>query len=87
MIRTTNSPFFTRRRAKPTAARLALSLCLALAAPHVLAQSEAPAPKLAAGAIQAQANGRIEFRPDAHMLLFVEFDRSSAFTQALVATL
>ena len=84
MTRTTTSPFFTRRQAKPTAARLALSLCLALATPHVLAQSEAPAPKLAAGAIQVQANGRIELRPDAHMPLFVEFDRSPALTQALV---
>lgn len=44
-------------------------------------------PKLAVGAIQAQANGRIEIRPDAHAPLFVEFDRSPALTQALVATL
>jgi len=69
------------------ASRLALSLCLALTAPHVPAQAEAPAPKLAVGAIQAQANGRIELRPDAHVPLFVEFDRSPALTQALVTTL
>ncbi len=87
MTRTMTSPSFTRRQAKLTAAGLALSLCLALAAPHALAQAEVPAPKLAAGATQAQANGRIEIRPDAHMPLFVEFDRSPALTQALVATL
>lgn len=87
MTKTTTSPSCTRRLAKPTAARLALSLCLALAAPHVLAQAEAPVPKLAVGAIQAQANGRIELGHDAHMPLFVEFDRSPALTQALAATL
>ena len=87
MSRTTTSPFFTRPLVKPTAARLALSLCLVLAAPHVLAQAEAPAPKLAAGAIQAQANGRIEIRPEVHAPLFVEFERSPALTQALANTL
>ena len=87
MTRTMTSPFFTGRLAKPMVPRLALSLCLALAAPHVLAQAEAPAPKLAAGAIQAQANGLIEIRPDAHAPLFVEFDRSPTLTQAPVATL
>jgi hypothetical protein len=87
MTRTTPSPLRIRRWAKPRASRLALSLCLALAAPHVLAQAEAQAPKLALGTIQVQANGRIELRPDAHMPLFVEFDRSPALTQALVATL
>jgi hypothetical protein len=69
------------------AACLATSLCLALSVPHVLGQAEAVAPKLAVGAIQAQASGRIELRPDAHMPLFVEFDRSPALTQALVTTL
>jgi hypothetical protein len=64
-----------------------LSRCLALAAPYVRAQAEAPAPKLAAGAIQAQANGRIELRPDAHMPLFVEFDHSPALKLVLVAML
>lgn len=87
MTRATTSSSITRRLAEPTAARLALSLCLALAAPHVLAQAEAPVPKLAAGTIQAQANGRIEIRPDAHAPLFVEFDRSPALTQALASTL
>jgi len=87
MTRTTLSPLRICRWAKPIASRLALSLCLALAAPHVLAQTEAPAPKLAVGAIHAQANGRIELRLDAHMPLFVEFDRSPALTQALITTL
>lgn len=87
MTRTTSLPFRIRRWAKPMALRLALSLCLALAAPHVLAQVEAPAPKFAADTIQTQANGRIELRLDAHVPLFVEFDRSPALTQALVATL
>lgn len=87
MTRTTTSPLRVRRSAKHMAARLALSLCLALAAPNVFAQAEASASKLGAGAIQAQANGRIELGHDAHMPLFVEFDRSLALMQALVATL
>lgn len=44
MTRTTTSLFCTRRLAKPTAAHLVLSRCLALAAPYVRAQAEAPAP-------------------------------------------
>jgi hypothetical protein len=87
MTRITTSLLRVRRLVKPMAARLALWLCLALAAPYVLAQAEATVPKLAVGAIQAQANGRMEVRPDAHVPLFVEFDRSPALTQALVATL
>jgi len=76
-----------RSLAPPVAACLALSLGLSLAAPPLLAQAEATAPRLAAGAIQAQANGRIEIRPDTHTPLFVEFDRSPVLTQALIAAL
>lgn len=70
-----------------TVHRLIQSLALVLAVPFALAQAEAPGAKLAPGAIQTQANGRIELRPDAHLPLFVEFDRSPALTKAMVSAL
>lgn len=66
---------------------LVLSLPLALAVQLARAQADAPPPKLAAGSIQTQANGRIELKPEAHMPLFVEFDRSAALTQVLTSAL
>ena len=66
-------------------------LSLALAVTHAVAQTEAPpttpSSKLAAGAIQTQVNGRIELRPDAHLPVFVEFDRSPALTNAMATAL
>lgn len=66
-------------------------LALALAVTQAVAQTEAPStapgPKLAAGAIQTQVNGRIELRPDAHLPVFVEFDRSPALTKAMATAL
>lgn len=64
---------------------LTLSLSLLLAAPWALAQAEAPVAKLAAGAIQTQASGRIELLGDVHLPLFVEFDRSPSLTKALAS--
>ena len=78
----TSHPFHRMRR-------LTLSLFLALvpAVPHALAQADARVTKLAAGAIQTQANDRIERRPDAHLPLFVEFDGSSALTKGMASAL
>lgn len=69
------------------AAGLVLSLPLALAVPLAQAQTDAPPPKLAAGSIETKANGRIELQPEAHMPLFVDFDRSPALTQVLASAL
>jgi hypothetical protein len=66
---------------------LSLALALVLAVPHALAQADARVTKLAAGAIQTKANGRIERRPVAHLPLFVEFDRSPALTKGMASAL
>jgi hypothetical protein len=66
-------------------------LGLALAVTQTVAQTEAPttapSPKLGAGAIQTHVNGRIELRPDAHLPVFVEFDRSPALTKNMATAL
>jgi len=67
--------------------RMTLLLGLVLAVPYALAQAELPTTKLAGHTNQTQANGRIELRPDAHLPLFVEFDRSSALTNAIFSAL
>jgi hypothetical protein len=67
--------------------RLTLSLGLVLAAAPAPAQPEMPTAKLAAGIIQTQVSGRIEMRADAHMPLFVEFDRSPALTRTMASML
>ncbi|MDH4391304.1 MAG: hypothetical protein QE285_07755 [Aquabacterium sp.] len=54
---------------------------------RAVAQADVPTPKLAAGAIQAQANGRVAPRSDAHTPLFLASDRSPVLAQALFATL
>lgn len=69
------------------AAGLALSHQLLLAVPSAQAQADSAPPKLAAGSIESKANGRIELQPEAHMPLFVEFDRSPALTQVLATAL
>lgn len=51
------------------------------------AQTEQLPPKLPPGAVQSQANGRIELRRDAHSPIYVEFDRSETLTRALVAAM
>ncbi len=66
---------------------LTLSLALLLAAPWAPAQAEAPVAKLAGGAIQTQAGGRIELLGDVHLPLFVEFDRSPSLTIAMASAL
>lgn len=66
---------------------LVLSLLLVLTVPQVQAQADIPPPKLATGTIETKTNGRIELQPDAHMPLFVEFDRSPALTQVLASAL
>ena len=72
------------RRAWPA---LALAQALTQAVAQTEATSTAPSPRLAAGAIQTQVNGRIELRPDAHLPVFVEFDRSPALTKAMATAL
>ena len=74
----TSHPFHRMRR---------LTLSLALAVPHTLAQADARVTKLAAGAIQTKANGRIERRPVAHLPLVVEFDRGPALTEGMASAL
>lgn len=66
---------------------------LAFAVPALMAgaaawsQTDQPASKLPPGAIQAQANGRIELSREGHSPLYVEFDRSEVLSQALAAAL
>jgi hypothetical protein len=71
--------------------RACLNVALAVAVTQAVAQTvampPAPLPKLAAGAIQSQVNGRIELRPDAHLPVFVEFDRSPALTKNMATAL
>lgn len=74
-------------RLRRMAGELIVSLPLALAVPLAQAQADAPPPKLAAGSIQTQVNGRIGLQPGAHMPPFVEFDRSPALTQVLASAL
>lgn len=51
------------------------------------AQAEQLPPKLPPGAIQSQANGRIELRPDAHSPIYVAFDRTETLSRALAAAM
>jgi hypothetical protein len=65
----------TARRGDLQALAIGIALC-AVVASSAIAQTESPATRLPAGALQSQANGRIELRADAHSPLYVEFDRS-----------
>lgn len=68
--------------------RLCLFVAMALSAwTTAWSQTEPKPPKLPPGAVQAQANGKIELLPAAHSPLYVEFERSEVLSQALAAAM
>lgn len=66
---------------------MALATAALLAWTAAVGQADQPAAKLPAGAVQAQANAKVELVPAAHSPLYVEFDRSEALSQGLAAGL
>lgn len=77
----------TAHHAARYALAIGIALCAVGAMSSAMAQAQAPVTRLPAGAIQSQANGRVELRADAHSPLYVEFDRSPTLTKALAAAL